>query len=246
MSDAIVEARDLEVGWSADDVLLERLSFDVIRGEVFAILGKSGCGKSTLLRYLAGLDPPLGGTISIDGEAPELEGKFPRFGVMLQGGALVGSMSVLDNVALPLSTWIDLPAPMIARMAHAKLALVGLDAAADKRPGELSGGMLKRAAIARALALETPLLFLDEPTAGLDPVTSAGIDELVTTLNRAMRVTVVLVTHELGSISAVADRCSLLDRDARGALAEGPPEELAKSDDPRVHAFFHRTTKGTT
>jgi phospholipid/cholesterol/gamma-HCH transport system ATP-binding protein len=240
---AIIEVRNLSVGWSDDAVLLEGARFDVERGTVFAILGTSGSGKSTLIRYLAGLDTPLGGTIEIDGAPPDLDGTFPRFGVMFQQGALIGSLNVVENVALPLSTWTRIPEHAILRIALAKLALVGLDGASTKMPSELSGGMLKRAAIARALALESPLLFLDEPTAGLDPVTAGGIDELIATLQRVMDVTVVLVTHDIGTVFAIADDCILLDRTAKAIIAEGPPSALAQSSDARVRAFFERSRR---
>src|SRR5262249_30757182 len=157
--------------------------------------------------------------ILVDGAPPELDGRYPRFGVMFQQGALIGSKTVLENVALPLLEWAPVPRSAIHYLAAAKLRLVGLQGAEDKLPAELSGGMLKRAAIARALALESTLIFLDEPTAGLDPITGSGIDDLIAELNRALGVTVVLVTHEIDTVLRIANRCILLDRRARGILA---------------------------
>jgi phospholipid/cholesterol/gamma-HCH transport system ATP-binding protein len=235
----IVVARELSVGWSPERVLVERASFEIERGEIFAILGGSGTGKSTLMRCLVGLAEPLSGDILVDGAPPVLDGGRPRYGVMFQGGALLGSMTVLDNVAAPLDEWTALPPRATRAIARSLLRLVGLDGAGDRLPSELSGGMTKRAAIARALALEPPLLFLDEPSSGLDPILAAEIDELVTTLKRATRVTIVLVTHDLDSVFAVADRCILLDRPSRSIIARGPPRALAASDDPRVGHFFH-------
>lgn len=243
---AMITARDLTIGWTADDVLLERASFDVERGEIFGILGRSACGKSTLLRVLVGLEPALSGDISIAGiGAPHLDGALPRFGVMFQQGALFGSMTLAQNVALPLQRWTELPADAIEAIVRAKLRLVGLEDAADQPPATLSGGMRKRAAIARALALEPSLLFLDEPSSGLDPITSAEIDRLIQTLARLLGLTVVLVTHELGSITAIVDRCILMDRDTKSILAAGSPRELAENPLPRVHNFFHRIAEAS-
>lgn len=240
--EAIVRVEDLSVGWD-EQVLLEHLSFEVRRGEVFAILGGSGAGKSTLLRFLVGLETPLAGRIDVAGRgAPDLDAGLPPFGVMFQGGALFGSLSVGQNVALALEEWTALPPDAIRAVARAKLRLVGLEEAIDKLPSELSGGMKKRAAIARALALDPDLVFLDEPSAGLDPVTSAELDQLVTTLNRTLGLSVVIVTHELESVFDVAHRCVLLDRETRGILAEGDPRELRTSGEERVSSFFQRRT----
>jgi phospholipid/cholesterol/gamma-HCH transport system ATP-binding protein len=162
---------------------------------------------------------------------------------MFQAGALFGSLTVGENVALPLEEWTDLPADAIAAIAHAKLKLVGLDGAADKLPAELSGGMKKRAAIARALALEPELVFLDEPSAGLDPVMAADLDELVATLSKTLGLTVVLVTHELESIFRIADRIVMLDKEAKTIIATGAPKDLKDSADPRVSDFFNRRSK---
>jgi phospholipid/cholesterol/gamma-HCH transport system ATP-binding protein len=241
MPDPMIEVRDLSIGWSRDEVLLEHASFEVRRGEIFGILGRSAVGKSTLFRVLIGLEQPLSGEVTIAGlGAPRLAAERPAFGVMFQQGALISSLTVGENVALPLAHWTDLPRDAIRALVYAKLQLVGMEDAEHLLPAELSGGMRKRAAIARALALEPALVFLDEPSSGLDPVTSAELDHLIVTLARTLGLTVVVVTHELGSILAIVDRCILLDRTTRTILAEGPPGELVASQIPHVRHFFAR------
>jgi phospholipid/cholesterol/gamma-HCH transport system ATP-binding protein len=240
MSEPLIEARDLAIGWSKDEVLLEHANFVVNRGEIFAILGRSASGKSTLLRVLIGLEPPLSGQLSVLGRQPELRAEAPDFGVLFQEGALFNSMSVGTNVALPLVTWTDLPDDAARALAIAKLRLVGLETSVDRMPSTLSGGMRKRVALARALALDPSLVFLDEPSSGLDPVTSAEIDMLIARLAKSFGLTIVLVTHELGSVHGIADRCILLDRDSKSIIATGTPEELAASTVPHVQHFFGR------
>jgi phospholipid/cholesterol/gamma-HCH transport system ATP-binding protein len=243
MSAPLITMDDVATGW--DDVtLLEHASCEVQSGEIFAILGPSGCGKSTLLRCLAGLDEPKHGTIRIEGVGvPRLEVGRPAYGVMFQSGALFGSMTVGENVALPLREWTDLPPPAVDAIVRAKLRLVGLAGFEHHQPSEISGGMKKRAAIARAMVLEPSLIFLDEPSAGLDPASSVELDELILTLNRGLGLTVVLVTHELASIFKIAQRCIVLDAKSKSILAAGDPRELRDtSTDPLVHGFFNRTT----
>jgi phospholipid/cholesterol/gamma-HCH transport system ATP-binding protein len=237
----ILHVRDLAIGYGGE-VLLEEIAFDVPRGEVFAILGGSGSGKSTLLRTLIGLQPPLAGRVHFRGIGPpERALTPPQFGVVFQSSALLGSWTLLQNVALPLQKWTNLPPDAVTAVALARLRLVGLDAFAHHLPAEVSGGMKKRAGIARALALDPPILFFDEPSAGLDPVTAAELDQLIVTLARGLAVTIVMVTHELQSILTVADQCIMLDRAAGGIIARGAPRELAEhSTDPRVLAFFRR------
>ena len=192
------------------------------------------------LRYLIGLETPTKGEVDVVGRGvPDLTRGLPPFGVMFQQGALFGSRSVLENAALPLREWTELGAESVDVIARSKLHLVGLEGAAGKLPAEISGGMTKRAAIARALALDPGIVFLDEPQAGLDPVTAAGLDELIVTLARASRITVVMVTHELDSIFRIVDRCLLLDKKSKSVVAMGDPRELRSSGDPRVYEFFN-------
>jgi phospholipid/cholesterol/gamma-HCH transport system ATP-binding protein len=224
-------------------VVYRDVGFSVARGEVFAVLGASGCGKTNLMKQLVGLLPANGGRVELLGHDLAAGAAEMRrmFGVMFQSGALFGSLSLLENVMLPLQMYSDLPAEGRAMVARVKLGLVGLGDAASRMPAEISGGMAKRAAIARALALDPPLLFLDEPSAGLDPVTSAGLDRLILDLRRDLGTTFVVVTHELDSILAIADRCIMLDRAAQGIVAEGDPRRLRQESRlPIVHAFFHR------
>ncbi|NLH40570.1 MAG: ATP-binding cassette domain-containing protein [Planctomycetes bacterium] len=242
----IVQVKDLAVGYGST-VILKDINFDVRAGEILTILGGSGSGKSTLLKHMIGLHRPLSGSIVIDGtDIVTAQGQqwldvLRKIGVAYQSGALFGSMTILSNVALVLEEFTDLPREAIEVIAQMKLKAVGLQAAAYKMPSELSGGMRKRAAIARALALDPKILFLDEPSAGLDPITSAQLDELVLELSRSLGITFVIVTHELPSIFAVADRAIMVDRESKTIVADGRPKDLRdKSEHPMVRQFFNR------
>jgi phospholipid/cholesterol/gamma-HCH transport system ATP-binding protein len=229
-----------------DRVLQRNISFQVQPRSIFTIIGGSGSGKSTLLKHMIGLLVPAAGSVRIDGVDSAQEdsaAKRPQlFGVMFQGGALWSSMTVGENVALPLQIYTRHSADVIADLVAFKLALVGLGGAAGVFPSELSGGMRKRAAIARALALDPEILFLDEPSAGLDPISSRRLDDLILELRDTLGVTIVVVTHELASIFAVADDSVFLDAQRKTAIAHGDPKQLRDhTSDPTVHAFLTRS-----
>jgi phospholipid/cholesterol/gamma-HCH transport system ATP-binding protein len=242
----VIQVERLSAGYD-ERVVLEELSFEVRRGEVFVILGTSGCGKTTLLRNMIGLEQPLGGRVLIGGgDVVTAEGDarrrlLRRFGVMFQNGALFGSLTLLENVRLPLEEFTRLNNEAIELIARMKLQMVGLQGSEERLPAELSGGMQKRAAIARAMALDPEILFLDEPSAGLDPVTSAGLDGLILELAGSLGMTFVVVTHELPSIFAIASRVIMLDRQRRGIVAEGKPAALRDAPpNDKVRQFFRR------
>ena len=249
MTDAIIQAEKLTMGFDGT-AILEEVSFSVNAGEIFIILGGSGCGKSTLLRHLIGLQEPMAGRIVIDGQEltdadeRQRESILSGIGVAFQGGALFGSMTVLENVALPLEEFTPLPTAAIRWVAQSKLRLVGLGGYDDHLPSQLSGGMRKRAALARAMAMDPKILFLDEPSAGLDPITAAQLDELIVHLSAGLGVTFVIVTHELASVFTLNGRVIMLDKQAKGIIAEGRAEDLRNNrSNSAAWRFFNRTLK---
>jgi phospholipid/cholesterol/gamma-HCH transport system ATP-binding protein len=246
-----IRVNDLTMAYGSF-VLMRELTFAVRRGAVFVIMGGSGSGKSTLLRHLIGLNEPATGEIFYGEEnftsaPPDVRaGILQRFGVLYQSGALFSSMTLLENVMLPLGEYTDLRPAEMRDVAALKLALVGLKGFEDYYPSQISGGMQKRAGLARAIALDPEVLFFDEPSAGLDPVSSRRLDELILELRDSLRATVVVVTHELASIFAIADDCVFLDADSRTMIATGSPKELlAHSTDPRVREFLTRGAEGS-
>lgn len=241
----IVQVRDLTTG-HGQQVVQSGLNFEIAPREVFVIVGASGSGKSTLLRHLIGLQRPLAGQVLVQGqdlyagEESELAARRRRFGVMFQAGALWSAMSLGENIMLPMRLFTPWSRAACAQRARLKLALVGLDGSFDRMPAELSGGMRKRAALARALALDPALLFLDEPGSGLDPVNAARLDELILQLRDHLGTTVVMVTHEIDSVFAVADRVLFLDEVERTMTALDAPQVLLDHGPPRVQEFLHR------
>ncbi len=242
----VIRVEDLTAAYG-DEVILDKVSFSVAQGEVVVIAGGSGCGKSTLLKHTIGLYPLAGGRVIIKGvdlaaaDEAQLSQVRRSFGVLFQSGALFGSLTLLENVSLPLLDFTGLSPRAAELVARAKLAMVGLAGYENHLPSELSGGMQKRAGLARAMALDPDILFFDEPSAGLDPVTAAELDRLIIRINQAMGTTMLIVTHELASIYNIAHRVVMLDKAAKGIIAQGPPQELRdQTADPRVVDFFHR------
>jgi phospholipid/cholesterol/gamma-HCH transport system ATP-binding protein len=241
-----IEVRGLTMAYG-DFVIQRDLNFAIRRGEIFVVMGGSGCGKTTLLRHMVGLKAPAAGDVYYEGEGywqadPDRREKLTRrFGVMYQGGALWSSMTLQENVALTLHEYTDLDAETIAEIASLKLALVGLRGFEDFYPAEISGGMHKRAGIARAIALDPEIVYLDEPSAGLDPISSQRLDSLIRELRDSLGATVVLVTHELPSILAIGTDSVFLDAEAKTIIARGPPQVLRdESTDVRVRNFLRR------
>jgi phospholipid/cholesterol/gamma-HCH transport system ATP-binding protein len=246
VSDApdILTCADLAIG-HGKTVIMDRLNLSLAPGKILAIVGPSGCGKSTLMRALGGLDEPLGGQATLMGvdlaaaRGPERQAILRRTGFLFQGAALFSSLTLRENIEMPMREFLTAPRAEIRQLAEYKLALVGLADAMDKLPSEISGGMAKRAGIARAMALDPAVIFLDEPSAGLDPVSSGRLDELILRLREAYGTTIVLVSHEIPSILRTADFCVYLDPDTGTMGAYGPPKSfLQAGQSPKVHAFF--------
>lgn len=242
-----LDIRNLTMAYG-EIVIQQDLSFSVKHGEIFVIMGGSGCGKSTLLRHLVGLMPPASGQILINGAdlwqiSPKERNRIiSRSGVLYQGGALWSSMTLAENIFIPLGEYTDLTQVQISEVISYKLSLVGLAGFEDYYPSEISGGMQKRAGLARAMALDPDILFFDEPSAGLDPISSRLLDDLILELRDSLGATIVIVSHELASIFAVGDNSIFLDPDSKTIIAQGPPKCLLETaEDPRVRRFLTRS-----
>ncbi|MBW1982705.1 MAG: ATP-binding cassette domain-containing protein [Deltaproteobacteria bacterium] len=245
-SDAVIEVTDLTLAYG-DFVLMRDLNFTVNRGDIFIIMGGSGCGKSTLMKQMIGLKEPARGKVFYDSESfwdadeARRDQIMRRFGILFQSGALWSSMTLAENIALPLGEYTDLTPKQIEEVVSLKLALVGLAGFEDYYPSEISGGMQKRAALARAMALDPDIFFFDEPSAGLDPISARLLDELILELRDSLGATVVVVTHELASIFTIGNNSIFLDVDSKTMIASGDPKKLlAETQDPKVKSFLTR------
>lgn len=244
--DAVIAVEDLVAAYG-DQVILDHVTFQVGAGEIFTIVGGSGCGKSTLLKYMIGLYQARQGRVMIHGvdlmaaDEKILNRERMGFGVLFQSGALIGSMTLGENVALPLKEHTDLAPEFIEQVVKMKLGMVHLAGYENHYPAELSGGMKKRAGLARAMVMDPSILFFDEPTAGLDPVTSAELYELVKNMNDDMQTTMIIVTHDLDLIFGIAHRVIMLDKEEKGIIAEGAPQALRQcTENQKVYRFFNR------
>jgi phospholipid/cholesterol/gamma-HCH transport system ATP-binding protein len=242
----VIEVKDLELGYH-DHIVLHDLNFSVNKGDIFVVMGVNGCGKSTLLKSLIGLNPPLKGKVIYDGKSFWDEDEagqhniMHRFGVLYQSGALWSSLTVAENVALPIQLYKKGPPREIQEKVALKLSLVGLEGAGDLYPAEISGGMRKRASLARAIALDPDIIFFDEPSAGLDPINARKLDDLILELRDSLGATVVVITHELPSIFAIGNNSVFLDSESKTMIAGGDPKGLlANSNDVRVTGFLTR------
>ncbi|MBY5772552.1 ATP-binding cassette domain-containing protein [Rhizobium leguminosarum bv. viciae] len=240
--DIVLSARDVTVGFGSK-VVLDNLNLNIYRGEILGFVGASGTGKSVLMRTVLRLLPRRSGTIKILGQdfdeldEPQRNALDMRLGVLFQQGALFSSLTVKENIQVPMREYLDLPTSLMDELAHLKIRMVGLAAdAADKYPSELSGGMIKRAALARALSLDPELVFLDEPTSGLDPIGAAEFDELIANLRDSLGLTVYMVTHDLDSLFSVCDRIAVLGK--KRVMVEGTIDDMLAYDDPWVQAYF--------
>ncbi len=245
-----IEVRDLTMMYG-ERVVMQDINFTVARGEVFVLMGGSGSGKSTLLKHLIGLKKPAKGSVHFNGEAFDLDNEetrqrvLRRMGVLFQNGALWSGLTLAENVALPLEEFTELEAATIADVVSLKLALVGLRGFEEFYPSEISGGMRKRAALARAIALDPDVLFFDEPSSGLDPISASRLDDLILELKASFGTTIVVVTHDLESIFRIADRALFLDIEKKTMTALGPPAELRDNPpSPEVHRFLTRSSEG--
>jgi phospholipid/cholesterol/gamma-HCH transport system ATP-binding protein len=243
----VIVVENLTMGFG-DDIILKDVSFEVFKGEIFVIVGGSGCGKTVLMKNMIGLYRPSSGRVLVEGidintdSETELSLVRHRIGVLFQSGALIGSMSLADNVALPLSEQRKISPALIDMIVKMKLGMVNLAGYENHLPAALSGGMKKRAGLARAMVMDPTILFFDEPSSGLDPVTAAELDVTIKGINEGMGTTMVIVSHDLASIMNIAHRVIMLDKNQRGIIAEGIPAELKEnSDDPRVIHFFNRS-----